>query len=1067
MYTKPHSPGCPVDPAIKQEFVNAHCAKVAAKTGAESGSILTEQTTRMAKHDMGRSDMGQDSVLYSGLHDRTIRRHTAAKRLARFGATYGMSKNADEMDNLRKVPDLIALEEGNQGDLDQWISSSGKGKRGPKNSKQKKEKTRFFAATVSETLREEIEAGKFEEVFGDATFECNKRFQFVNIMSKRQGDEKPVILFSILMSGRRTRDYKRVWAAIKKAFPAFDPTVFSADFERALRRSFQSVFPKAKFVGCVFHFMQSIEKRLRILRIKGQLKKRVKDALREAIMAPTVRMFQHQLASFLSMIGGGQDLPGSPLMCASLVSFGLFFVRNYVGAAGKAARVASTEEWSAHARPLIYGGTDMPLTNNPLETVHKTLKEAAIKQRAAKASPSQFMVISSEITFARVNLPALYSSARANAGQYRLPQSHRKSATSLTAIAIKSRRALLDATIANATSATSACPALPVGVTALAVVAGPAVMASPAVVTSPAVKASPAVVTSPAGVTAPTVVANPADLAGPAVVTSPTAGAGPAAVNMAPAAVAAMEVLGAVIGSGFASLGDSSFEFSYGDDNGDCLFSNLTSGHHSGPELRTLCASALKCIPIFEKHKKGMATCLQRHIDVRAASAGDSTEDWMRLNGWDGVDVWSLRDQESTIAHPAAELFHAIFSSRDGFPDESFILLLSELLPVPICVLQIVEDGSGLRCHYAQVYAGGDVDVIYAGEKTPPPDGAAVIAQFKNHFWRIIPRKLGDIDSAMRALSEAGRVRSAAPTQRALRKRKASNWNAHAFDDSEHSHSERGGVGSSKQDFESAASDAPPAADTHQQLPPKKPRGSGRVSEPTLFDHISSLLVANPASNIAEIGVGPYPGSLANDLNRTGNSILWVRLQDGHVHTTACNLDTIYERTVSSETTTAVFDDNAGVWQVALARRDEMSLLRNSDAVFESVTAALAAEQHSFAYDRCVSYDAETGFMYVVEGNERLNTRITGYSHFEVEGCCTTRNGTDTELLFVLQPSGMQPVRATNRGLPVTKDNDDLVVVAALLDLRRACAICHQNDIVVCLSRVPCLRDIGMHVIVA
>ena len=220
------------------------------------------------------------------------------------------------MENLRSLPDLCALEEGNQGDLGQWDKAEKRKKtskkkiRGAKKNKKKDNgKVRFFVATVAETFREEIEAGSFGAVFVDATFECNRKFQFVNIMARRSGVEKPVILFSILMAGRRTRDYMRVWEAIKLAFPAFEPTVFSADFERALRRSFQAVFTLAKFAGCVFHFMQAIEKRLRKLQLTASLEYYVKSAIRELIMAPTTPMFKSQLASFLSAVGTG---PGSP-----------------------------------------------------------------------------------------------------------------------------------------------------------------------------------------------------------------------------------------------------------------------------------------------------------------------------------------------------------------------------------------------------------------------------------------------------------------------------------------------------------------------------------------------------------------------------------------------------------------------------------------------------------------------------------------------------------------------------------------------------------------------------------
>ena len=111
-------------------------------------------------------------------------------------------------------------------------------------------------------------------------------------------------------------------------------------------------------------------------------------------------------------------------------------------------------------------------------------------------------------------------------------------------------------------------------------------------------------------------------------------------------------------------------------------------------------------------------------------------------------------------------------------------------------------------------------------------------------------------------------------------------------------------------------------------------------------------------------------------------------------------------------------------WQTGFFIRAQMRRLTNNNSVFENDDAFVEAEQRSFRFDQLVSYESNSGHMYLVEGNERMNNTTIGFSHVEVEGPCTLRrNGANhREMLFVLQPGGVMPRRGTNRGIDVTRD---------------------------------------------
>ena len=60
------------------------------------------------------------------------------------------------------------------------------------------------------------------------------------------------------MSHRRTKDYKAVMNAVKELIPENKLQKAVADFERAMWKGIQAIFPHIHVSGCLFHWAQCI-----------------------------------------------------------------------------------------------------------------------------------------------------------------------------------------------------------------------------------------------------------------------------------------------------------------------------------------------------------------------------------------------------------------------------------------------------------------------------------------------------------------------------------------------------------------------------------------------------------------------------------------------------------------------------------------------------------------------------------------------------------------------------------------------------------------------------------------
>ena len=464
-YQSCHLSDCKGSDEQRSEFANALQVQSDVSSGVSARDAIAKQGRRIAKNDLG------GGAPFKGAAPRTVQRKRKAEDESLFGQ-FGIRNGVPEIDNIKSLPNLVAFQEGNQGDLDLWNSKRKAGKGEPKTSgsegstnksqyrrskskehakSPRRGKTRFFAATVAESFREEIESGKFEYAGVDATFCCHKKFQILNVVSKRSPDDpKQVVLFSILMCGRKYADYKRVWRAIRRVFPSFDPTCFSADFERALRRSFMAIFSRAVYAACLFHFKQSMKRALKKRNVPASVSSYLKSALTDLCMAPTTARFRLMMASLLSELGAGKPVAGKPVLCDEARAFGVYFVRNYVGSDTCPARVATPSDWAMCYRPLIFKGTSMAVTNNIVEQLHAVMKAAVRRGAFHRLSPSKFIAALANIYFEMLTLPALYFGKCDSSGRERMAsRSSRRSSGTLTAMAVEDRLAIMAASGAS------------------------------------------------------------------------------------------------------------------------------------------------------------------------------------------------------------------------------------------------------------------------------------------------------------------------------------------------------------------------------------------------------------------------------------------------------------------------------------------------------------------------------------------------------------------------------------------------------------------------------------------
>ena len=110
--------------------------------------------------------------------------------------------------------------------------------------------------------------GKAKYWYVDGTFKlCRHPFNqllTINAFVRKDDHAKQVPLIFILMSGRRKKDYRKVFKKLLEVLPTA-PAVqrITLDFEKATWSAVRSVIPHAKLHGCTFHWTQAVWRKVR------------------------------------------------------------------------------------------------------------------------------------------------------------------------------------------------------------------------------------------------------------------------------------------------------------------------------------------------------------------------------------------------------------------------------------------------------------------------------------------------------------------------------------------------------------------------------------------------------------------------------------------------------------------------------------------------------------------------------------------------------------------------------------------------------------------------------------
>lgn len=128
----------------------------------------------------------------------------------------------------------------------------------------------------------------------DGTFfvvrEPFKQLFTISVFLKKNGFLKQVPVAFALMSGKEIQDYTAVLTELKNCFGDVPPRVKEMvfDFEKAMWRSCEDIFPHASLHGCLFHWKQAIWKRIQKLSLSTAYRniKMVRDCLQRIMCLP-------------------------------------------------------------------------------------------------------------------------------------------------------------------------------------------------------------------------------------------------------------------------------------------------------------------------------------------------------------------------------------------------------------------------------------------------------------------------------------------------------------------------------------------------------------------------------------------------------------------------------------------------------------------------------------------------------------------------------------------------------------------------------------------------------------
>ena len=126
-----------------------------------------------------------------------------------------------------------------------------------------KEHRRLIFATNAQLLK----LSQAKRWYMDGTFKVVKppftQLYTIYAFIQRGHSLKQVPLVFILMSGRKAKDYKRVFEKVKELIDNMKPEEVVLDYGKAAWKASREAFPGVKIKGCAFHANQSVYKKIK------------------------------------------------------------------------------------------------------------------------------------------------------------------------------------------------------------------------------------------------------------------------------------------------------------------------------------------------------------------------------------------------------------------------------------------------------------------------------------------------------------------------------------------------------------------------------------------------------------------------------------------------------------------------------------------------------------------------------------------------------------------------------------------------------------------------------------
>lgn len=106
--------------------------------------------------------------------------------------------------------------------------------------------------------------------FIDCTFSCTPDpfTQTMILMVHDNRTDTYVPVYYVLLPGKAETIYSLAFQLILQSVESFMPIEVHCDFEHGLMKAIRGCFPAAKIVGCLFHFKQAIQRKMKKLHIK-------------------------------------------------------------------------------------------------------------------------------------------------------------------------------------------------------------------------------------------------------------------------------------------------------------------------------------------------------------------------------------------------------------------------------------------------------------------------------------------------------------------------------------------------------------------------------------------------------------------------------------------------------------------------------------------------------------------------------------------------------------------------------------------------------------------------------